>query len=349
MAVIRSAVFTITWTTQYPDLLADGALGGLTTRSRHEQVYRSYRPELIMPWEPDAEPATWSRFWSAYLGKPGVMRKPNADIVFQRVVPFRLGELPSLHGPEGTTATARVLLYPAAIAVTLTVRVAGSWLVTDLADALSRLRAAAVWGIDAPGQLTLRAIATRLRDAAAPRLTTDGRVVEAGPTSAHTVAAPLTATDGTPDDLTPPSDGVGPCIAGLASLGPPGSFDADRFLASNTDTNLAGRLYAHGSGLTIWSPRQLFDQPGPDRLLCLVRNQTDLSVQVEALRGMAQWAADQLAEGPPPPVEIHPLLRATAARLRALREGRRDRTYRSKVAALRIDPLADALATLDVL
>ncbi|RLK57962.1 hypothetical protein [Actinokineospora cianjurensis] len=349
MAVIRGAVFTISWTTPYPDLLADGALGGLTTRSRHEQVYRSYRPELIMPWEPDAEPATWSRFWSAYLGKPGVMRKPNADIVFQRVVPFRLGELPSLHGPEGTTVTARVLLYPAAVAVTLTVRVTGTWLATDLADALARLRSAAVWGVDAPGRLTLRAIATHLRDTAVPRLTTDGRPVEAAPDTVHTVAAPLTATDGTPDDLSPTVDGVGPCIAGLASLGPPGAFDPDRFLASNSDTNLAGRLYAHGSGLTIWSPRQLFDQPDPDRLLCLVRNQTDLSVQVEALRGMAQWAADRLTEGPPPPVEVHPLLRAVTARLRTLREGRRDRTYRSKVAAVRIEPLADVLVSLDIL
>jgi hypothetical protein len=347
MAVIRSAMFTISWTTPFPDVLADTALGRLTTRSRHARVYRSFRPDLTMPWQPDTEPATWSRFWSAYLGRPDALRTLTSDAAWERLVPFRLVNLPVLHGPVDATATPRALLYPSAVAVTITVRATGNWALAEFADAMAGLRTSNEWGVGAPGRRTLHGLATDLLTLATPRIAADG--VSPGRAAVHTVAAPLTATDGTPDDLDPTAEAVRSCVSGLAGLGPPGPFTTDHLLSPNSDTNLAGRYYLLAGGLAIWQQSRMFAPSAEDRIACLVRNQTDLAVHVEALRATAQWAADRITAGSPLPLDVLPLLRATTARLRILHEGRRDKTYRSEVAKARIDPIMPALDLLRAL
>ncbi|PPK66752.1 hypothetical protein V5P93_004790 [Actinokineospora auranticolor] len=341
MAAIRSALCTISRVWPYPEVLAGG--GALTTRSGHAGVYRSFRPDLIMPWDPDTEPATWSRFWSAYLARPEAVREVRQDALWERVVPFRLANVPATPGPAA--ATARVLLYPSAVAVTITVRASGQWPVAEFAGAMAALVEARTWG--AEGNRSLEGIASDLRDLVAPRLA--GGVVVAGPPAVHTVAAPLSADGGVAADLDTGLPAVQSCLAGLAGLGPTGSFDPARLCEVNRDTKKAARYYDVGDGLVIWHKDRVFDPAAGEKVACLVRNQTDLVVQIEALRATAQWAADRVAGNRPIPPDVFPLLRQARTRLDTLHTGRRDKTYRSVVATTRITPHLPMLATLSTL
>lgn len=344
MAVIDEAGFTTSWTTAYPSALATGE-GALVTRPGHRAVVEALGPDLGMPWQTVGEPQGWSRFWSSYLGRPGALRRPlSSDAAWEHVVPFQFLHASELVGPPGAAARSRVLLYPAAVSVIVTVRVRGSWQVGELAGALHDLRTAAAWG--EPGATTrnrtLRGIATQLRDRVAAVPFGGAAPGEPEVEVVRTAATPLSG-QGEPAEFALTDGTVRSCVAGLASLGPPGEFVEAKLLAANSDANLGGRHYVLSGGHAVWHPEHLRRPPQGDPLSCLLHNQTDLAAHIEALGSTVAWAAERIEAGDQVPVAVQPLVRVSAERLRVLHRGNSRSTYRSGLAMVRIEPLLSAV------
>lgn len=345
MAFVREAVFTVSWTSAYPDVLA-AADGALVTRSRYAAVLDAPGADLGLPWAQAQDGPSWSRFWSSYLGRPGALRQLGADAAWEHVVPLQVWHSSALAGPDGATGRTRVLLYPAAVSVIITVRVSGAWQVGELAAALAGLRTAEQWQVAGAtgGDRTLRGIAGELLGQVAGRLFQQPPAqIEHGLSVQRTVAAPIAADGGPPEAFALTDPTVRSCLAGLASLGPPGEFAEARLLGSNSDTNLGGRCYVLSNGHAVWHPAHLVQRPPRDPLGCLVRNQTDLVAHIEAVGSMVTWAAERLAAGDQIPVPVQPLLRVAAERLRILHAGNSRSTYRSGLAMARLAPLLESI------
>jgi hypothetical protein len=136
------------------------------------------------------------------------------------------------------------------------------------------------------------------------------------------------------------------CLAGLSVLGPPGALVPAHLLDANSDPRLSGRVYALAGGHAIWHPAAFLRQPANEPLACLVDNHTDLVAHIVALGGIASWAAERIALHAPVPVAVQPLAKRAALRLSQLHEGLPNKTYRSGIAKVRIDPLVATLATV---
>ncbi|MFJ1768428.1 hypothetical protein ACIOD2_49485 [Amycolatopsis sp. NPDC088138] len=352
MTTVQHAMFTVSWTSTFPSVLAEQT-GRLATRSGYANVFADRGRLLGMPWDSALDRPSWSRFWSSYLGSPRALRKLGTDpswehdSAWEHVIPFQMWHQPALLGPVDAVARSRVLLYPAAISVTIAVNATGSWRVDELADGIAALYSGRHWG--APGSAettrTLQGIATDLRDDAATFLAGTGDPApEARPDVVHTVAAPVAGV-GSADSLSLNDPHVQACVAGLASLGPPGEFDSVKLLGVNSNANRGARAYVLKDGHALWHPARIL-HPG-DALVCLVRNHTDLAVQIEALAGIVDWSADWISQGKAVPLAIQPLIRVILNRLRVLHLGNGKRTYRSEIARLRIDPLLPAVEAVE--
>ncbi|MGW6444130.1 hypothetical protein [Lentzea sp. NPDC055074] len=333
MASIDEIALTISWITTYPAVLTGG--GKLTSRADHAAaVYGD--AALAWPWRTDDQVQHWSRFWSSYLRKTSRIRTINADSAWSQLVPFQSWPVVSLRSPGVTSAEARVLIYPHAIAVSISVLASGSWAVNDLATEVAELRTSRAWGPSA--DRSLDGLATDMRSLASVRHLAE-EPGDPGQTTVYTVAAPLRAS-GREFGLTQAD--VRATLAGLASAGPPGEFDEARLLASNSDSSLAARVYLSRRGHAIWHPeRMLAADPGAS-LKCLVGNQTDLVVHIAALDGAITWAEEQISAGAQIPLAVQPLARRAAERVLSLHEGDPRKTYRSGVARVRTEPLLPA-------
>jgi hypothetical protein len=335
MASIHEALLILSWTTTYPDVLADG--GKLTTKAGYKTV-QSEQTSLDWPWRDDDEPH-WSRFWSRYIGSPARTRGISLNAAWARVVPYRMWPATDIPGPGESHGRAHVLVYPHAISVVVSVDAVGPWPVAEFARGIADLRAAHTWG--AKHNRTLDGIATDLCARAAPLLR--DRPGEPSFPTVRSVVAP-TRGDGAESDLSVDDPTVRSCLAGLASIGPPGEFDPARLLAANSDARRAGRVYFRKDGHVVWHPRHVITPPPSDSVGCLVRNQADLVTHIAALGDAIGWGADRV---PRIPEHVQPLLDSAATRLRILYEGNENKTYRSELAEIRIKPLLPAVDTVE--
>lgn len=330
MATIEEIALTISWVTTYPAVLAGG--GKLTSRSDHAAAAYG-DTTLAWPWRTDDQVQHWSRFWSSYLRKTSRIRTINADSAWSQLVPFQSWPVTALQSPGTTSASVRVLIYPHAIAVSISVLAPGSWALDDVATAVADLRRKRSWGPSA--DRSLDGLAADLRARASARHLA-GEPGDPGQETVYTVAAPLRAT-GRGFGITQAD--VRETLAGLASAGPPGTFDEARLLASNSDSSLAARVYLSRGGHAIWHPERMLAADPGSSLKCLVNNQTDLVVHIAALDGAITWAEEQITAGAQIPLAVQPLVRRAAERILVLHEGNPRKTYRSGVARARIEPL----------
>jgi len=336
------AAFSVTWTTHYPDLIGEPR-GRLVTRDGFTAQFDAGSPELGKPWHITRPERHWNRFWSSYLRRPELVRKDDvdADMAWTRVVPFQWWHRESLAGPA--EAEAKVLVYPAAIAVSITVVATEPWPVGQLADALATLRKATTWAVGAgAANRNLDGIATELTAAAATRfLGADLGAPE--PVEVYTVAAPVEVSGDLPGIGDPI---VNACLPGLAVLGPPGDFDERRLLGANSHTRLVARYYLQSQGHAIWPPAVLFTRSA-DSVGCLLHNHTDLAAHLAALTSTARWAAGAITNGTAIPPPVHSLVENSVSRLAELHKGDRQQTYRSGIAKAQIEPLLPQLLTVD--
>jgi hypothetical protein len=343
MTAITRASFDLIWTTTYSSLLGPGR-GRLTTQKGYTSVFTARPGGLLLPWED----RHWSFFWSYYLGGPKRLRDLSANGAWERLVPFRTPEVLSIGAPAGAAATATVLVYPTAISVVIKVDVTGNWAVSELADALSALRRRRDFALTmlagASTDRTLDGIAAAIRDEAATFLA-EGSLTEPGTTIATSAAAPLAAI-GEDAPLALTEADAKACLAGLASLGPPGALQDASLFKENTNTNLSGRVYAPKDGHALWHPVGMFKQLPADPIDCLLSNQTALVAHISALSALVSWAGDRAKRRIQIPAEPLVLAKLAAFRLDQLHTGDKTRTYRSELAKVRIDPLLVDIATV---
>lgn len=343
MASIHASLMVLIWTTVYPAVLASDS-GKLMIRADYATVHSGHS-KLVRPWHDDSTRSHWSRFWSSYLGSPAKIHSLSADSAWEHVIPYQVWPSAQIACPGESRARARVLVYPHAVAVVVTVQASGPWPLADFAQGLADLRTIRTWGDCA--NRSLDGIAADLRDQAVPFLS--DYPGESLPEIERTIAAP-TKGDGDPAEYDLADPAVRGCLAGLASVGPPGHFDEARLLGENSDSTLASRVYLRKNGHAVWHPRHVLETPARDRLGCLVRNQADLVTHIAALSGAIAWAADRVRENAQIPLAVQPLLRTIATRLRILHEGSERKTYRSGVAKVGIEPmLADIDAVMTAL
>jgi hypothetical protein len=342
-AIITRTLFAVVQTTSYPELLTRGS-GSLLTRDGYTTLFDSLDGELAVPWRSPRRSAHWSRFWAHYLAKPGRMRDLSADVAWDRIVPFCWLHPFPVSGPADTDVTVEVLVYPSSIAVVIEVDAAGEWPLAGLAEQLSSMRDAKHWRLetsDSSGNRSLDGIATTARDAAA-RLLADGASPEPGTPEVHTVVAPISGKgDLARFDLS--DETTRSCLAGLATLGPPGKLLENRLLEENSNTRHGARTYALSEGHVIWHPRHILRPPEDDPIGCLFHNHIHLVAHIAALGSVVTWANDRRTVPGGIGVAVQPLVQRAADRLLQLHEGRKDKTYRSGLAKARIEPMLETV------
>lgn len=345
MVTIKQAVFSVIWTTTYWSVLDGSVTGKLVTRAGYSAVFNARAPQLGLPWENVGNPAHWSSFWARYLGSPEAFRKLGSDAAWDHLIPLTLMESYAVTGPVGTDAHARVHIHPSAVTVIIDVVATGKWPVNRLAATLAALRADAHWSLQTARATsmnrTLDGIATALRDDAA-KLLTGGPDALPSKQRVLTVAAPTSGV-GNAAALELTDKSASSCLAGLAVLGPPGQLVDKHLIEQNSDPRLQGLFYALNDGHAVWHPDHVVGSPKPDSLECLLRNQAELVAHIAALAGVVSWAADQISANVQIPVATLGLVQRAVLRLNQLRVGDQNKTYRSGIAKVRIDPLADML------
>lgn len=337
MAAITRGVFSVSWVTTFPALLASG--GGLTTFKAYLDAYHRFG----RPWA--AEPS-WSWFWSRYLGDPKKLRTLTADAGWEYVVPLWVPLEDRVGGPQGTTPQASAFLYPAGVAVVVRVEVGGKWDPAGFAAEVARLRGANEWTLEtgggSSGGRSLDGIATDLRDEITETLGwTPGDAPAPG---VLTVAAPLAGESGGKLDIGTPE--VDACVAGLGFLARPGQLKNENLLGANTNPAWGARTYVTKTGVALWHRDNIVDPPPKDSLGCLHRNQTSLVVHVRALADLVRWAHDRIQANVEVQLDAHPVLQRAVCRLEHLHAGDETRTYRSEVAQRRIEPLLTEIAAV---
>jgi hypothetical protein len=341
-AALTKVLASVICVVDHSTLLSEPALGRMSTRRGYQRAHDNLDEGHALPWStgPDRH---WSRFWSNYLSakiiRPGA--RLSADRAFEYVVPHQLVPSPTLITPDKrATATARLLVYPTAIAV-----IDGEIPLESLADKIRTLRDSNAWG--RRGNTTNRSldgILQELADEAGVELFTDpDRALEPGATTIHTAVAPVTGTLSvddarlpSPDDHDATSSIAAKTVAGLATLKPGAEFDGTKLLEVNT----AGpaRTYVTSRGHALWNTNNLLADYTPDEkdpVGCLLRNHTDLVAHIAALTPIVTWAANQVRSGVGLNDLQADLARAAVTRLRALKAGGTT-TYSSKLAAIRI-------------
>jgi hypothetical protein len=340
MVTIGRTFISAVWTTTYPGPL-ESAVGKMVTRSGYAQVFAGLGGELALPWIDETDPKHWSRFWASYLGKPERLRDLDADAAWDRVVPLQWVHGAMIVGSEGTDAKATVLVYPSVIVVIIRIEVTGPWPLDRLAASVAAVWSANDWSVTRAGRTSsnrnLRGIANELRDAAAPLLSW-GTTPKPSQQEELTVAAPV-PDGGTVALLDLSDETASSCLAGLAGLGPPGTFDEKYLLGKNSHPRRGSRVYVLKSGHAIWQSSVAMSDP----IKCLHRNQTDLVAHISALAGIVGWAEDQAAAPGGIAVEVQPLVKRAIERLEQLHSGTAGKTYRSEIAKVRIEPLVGML------
>lgn len=336
-ATVSRIRLSLVWTRLVDEALED-PYGPLTSGPGYRQAFSARVGDLLVrpPWIHGD--ASWSRFWSSYLGSPRQLRAPDLDAMWDHLVPLA-GAVSTFTGPNQCVGDLQALLYPHAIAVVATIEVEGSWPVTDLATAVASLRSAHGFGSHGPPNRSIDGLAGDLADSAARFVAP--RAATAGVSDPLAVVAPLEAS-GDATAFAIDSSDVASCIAGLATMGPAGTVDQKRFLDVNTDANLRARIYATSRGVVIWRADSMLDDPPGAAVDCLHRNHTSALAHVEALATLVTWAA----EGGDVAPEIRPLLGRALLRLDQLELGNRKKTYRSGIVQKRVAPHRAAIDDL---
>ena len=344
-ACATEAVFSLVWCRTVPETLF-APFGPRVTRKGFGDAYTAdIAAEMAFaPWE--LSDSAWPRFWSNYLRKPQRMRTDlSLDVAWAFLVPLAWNHTRNFEGPDNTDTTFDLWIYPFGIVVIARVHVVGSWTLSELPDALRRLRRSQNYTATSENGETrnrnLDGIASDLANLAANWITPTGITAPS-----EGVGDPLSITtvlSGT-EDASAWAIGqpiVDSCLAGLAGLGPPGVLRQEQLLAANNRSEFAARVCFDGAGHVIWRA-DVAAEEASGALACLQRNHTEAVAHVAALGAITTWAAEQIAEH----IAIAPQLRAivdTAVfRLSALDQPKRKNdTYRAGILAKRIDPIRD--------
>ncbi|MFC8044941.1 hypothetical protein [Nocardia sp. NPDC057353] len=345
MARVTKVAFRISWTTIYPELLAENR-GKLITSAGYRALFDSYNPNLTMPWNHYPQRKHWSRFWSSYLAAPSKMHGIRWDAAYARRLPFQWWEPVTLSGPGGASGVMRVRMYPWAVVVLAQIEAVGAWPVPELAHSVSDLRRAREWRaaqVDARADRSLDGLADELRERIGNPHLTDGQLGDPWPANVYTIGAPIRG-EGSLSDFEFENVAAASCLAGLASLGPPGDYDSERLTAANRTSQWSTRAYVSRDGHAIWNPTTFTDPNAGHTLDCLLANQADAISHIDALEGALSWAAEQIAESLPIPTAAQPTVLRVSEILEQLYRGDKRKTYRSGVARLRIEKYIDSIA-----
>lgn len=345
MATIERTLFSVVKTTSYHDVLNNPALGSMSTWASYGFTFRSLGHALDLPWRIPAPGGHWSQMWSYYLGSPTYLKSPTArtsltaERAWEFVVPFELTDRVFISRPDGTHGEVRRLLYPAAVVVIVSVEVLGQAGLEDLARSIAEVRGAGDWVVGAAVRnRTIDGIMAQCRDNAA-ELLVKGAVPEASGETTYTVAGPASGdTEASLLNIDRPE--IAATVAGLATLSPPGIFEASKLIAANHDSKWPTRAYVTKKGHALWNESLLAGGGTPakkDTIGCLLRNHTDLAAHIDACLTTVTWAAPLVRTNSVFPKQGAALVDPATRRLQRLFLGESE-TYRSEVAKRRIEP-----------
>lgn len=348
MATIERTLFSIVKTTSYYDVLNNPDLGSMSTRASYGGAFKALGNNLDLPWRIPSPGGRWSQMWSYYLGSPTYLQSPTAKIsltaekAWEFVVPFELTDSVLINRPDGTRGEVRRLLYPAAVVVIVSVEVLRREGLEDLARSIAEVRGAGDWVVGtAIRNRTIDGIMAQCRDNAA-ELLVKGAVPEASGETTYTVAGPASGDiEASLLDINRPE--IAATVAGLASLSPPGIFEASKLIAANHDAKWPTRAYVTKKGHALWN-ESLLSGGGTlskkDTIGCLLRNHTDLAAHIDACLTTVTWAAPLVRPNTVFSRHGCALVGPATLRLNNLSLGERG-TYRSEVAKRRIEPFLD--------
>jgi hypothetical protein len=346
---IFDAGFSLSWTTNYPSLLAS-AQGTMLTRAGYESQRQTRT--CLYPWQipdraqtvgPKGAPIASDRidsFWFRYLrSQPNLYWGLDQDTAWDLVIPLWKTEhqfTVSLPGHSSVTAAKlEVLLYPTATTVIFRAEVSGVWSLDALVEQIASMRRSARWNVT--GALTsqggLDAIASEINGQVAVILA-DALPSRLNAPIVQTVAA-LFHFDGY---LRADDEGVGRNLEGLSALKRADTVKGSGRREENRLESHAARMYIGENGHTIWSP-----DPPVRHLTYLLRSHAELVAHIAALSGIVAWARDQINSNIPIPVAVQPLVVRAARCLKGLHEGNPQTTYRAGIARERIQPLISAI------
>lgn len=346
-ASIKRTALSLIWTGEVPDCLAP-PFGPLVDPTAYRTAYADQLfagDQVGPPWELGRS-GKWNRFWAAYLVKRKSARNLTRDTAWDFLVPLAWKHGFTYTGPAGVEVDLEAWLYPHACVVVGSVRVEGDWTVETLPDALVAVREATTYGSTTAAGSTanrsLDGLAEDLVTAAAAKISpsnSNDNLILRGP---MTVTAAVGG-EGDADALDVGQEPVARCLAGLASLSPPGAADPKRFFDPNSDSKARARIYWTKTGHVIWRPDEIVKPSASEPVLCLHRNHTHALAHAQALSVVVDWAAEKVAAKVNIPTAVHSLLARAVYRLDRLATGNTKETYRSGIVAKRLESMPDKI------